>query len=277
MYKNIIIIFFIFVSISSVSWSQNRQANFPQEELKPVTIPDKDNVWVFMMAGQSNMAGRGFVEPGDTIPDNRILTINKENEVILAKEPLHFYEPKMTGLDCGMSFARELLAYIPDSISILMVPTAVGGSSILKWLSDAPHRGVPLLSNFKEKVEIAQKYGEIKGVLWHQGESDIKADRIKKRKEHLDSLFTQFRTMAGNKELPIVMGKLGNYSKDPKNWKKMNARIQRYARKDKYAVAVNSNDLADRGDKLHFNSEGQRELGKRYANIYLNKFRTHED
>jgi len=31
-------------------------------------IPAKENVWVFMLAGQSNMAGRDFVEPQDTLP-----------------------------------------------------------------------------------------------------------------------------------------------------------------------------------------------------------------
>ena len=76
------------------------------------------------------MAGRGKVESIDTIPDYRIFTINKEGKLILAKEPLHFYEPKITGLDCGLSFGKELLKHIPDSISVLIMPTAIGGSSI---------------------------------------------------------------------------------------------------------------------------------------------------
>jgi len=74
------------------------------------------------------MAGRGKVEPIDTIPDSRILTINQESELIFAKEPLHFYEHSIRGLDFGLSFGKELLKHIPDSISVLIIPTRVGGS-----------------------------------------------------------------------------------------------------------------------------------------------------
>ena len=98
---------------------------------------NKENVWVFIMAGQSNMAGRGIVEPEDTVSDKRIFSINKDGQIIIAKEPLHFYEPERTGLDCGLSFAKTLITKIPDSISILIIPTAVGGSSISQWLGDS--------------------------------------------------------------------------------------------------------------------------------------------
>jgi len=39
-------------------------------------VPAKKKVWVFVMAGQSNMAGRGQVEPEDTVANERILAIN---------------------------------------------------------------------------------------------------------------------------------------------------------------------------------------------------------
>jgi hypothetical protein len=139
--------------------NDDRTEFFPKIEQEPNVIPAKENVWVFILAGQSNMAGRGKVEPIDTIPDSRIFTINKEQELILAKEPIHFYEPTMTGLDCGLSFGKELLKKIPDSISLLIIPTAVGGSSIDQWINDSTYRNVTLLTNFKEKIEIGKKYG----------------------------------------------------------------------------------------------------------------------
>ena len=58
------------------------------------TSINKENVWVFIMAGQSNMAGRGIVEAEDTISDKRIFSINKDGQIIIAKEPIHFYEPR---------------------------------------------------------------------------------------------------------------------------------------------------------------------------------------
>ncbi len=114
--------------------TDERTQFFPTTEELVDKLPAKSQVWVFLMAGQSNMAGRGLVEPQDTISHSRILTINKVGKLIVAKEPLHFYEPSLTGLDCGLSFGKALLSHIPDSVSILLIPTAVGGSSISQWL-----------------------------------------------------------------------------------------------------------------------------------------------
>ena len=57
-------------------------------------LPSKENLWVFLMAGQSNMAGRGKIETQDLITNKRIITINENNHWIVAGEPLHFYQPK---------------------------------------------------------------------------------------------------------------------------------------------------------------------------------------
>ncbi|MBK8280134.1 MAG: hypothetical protein IPK94_08490 [Saprospiraceae bacterium] len=39
------------------------------------------------MAGQSNMAGRGLLEPEDTIPDPRIFTLDVSDHWVQAKSP----------------------------------------------------------------------------------------------------------------------------------------------------------------------------------------------
>ncbi|MGI6571957.1 MAG: sialate O-acetylesterase [Fermentimonas sp.] len=248
----------------------NRTEFFPKIEQKPNVIPDKENIWVFILAGQSNMAGRGKIEPIDTIPDFRIFTINKEGELILAKEPLHFYEPTMTGLDCGLSFGKELLKQVPDSISLLIMPTAVGGSSISQWINDSTFRNVTLMTNFKEKIEIAQKYGTIKGILWHQGESDATTqETIDIYNKQLRKLFTLFRNAIGNSELPIVIGELGSFSKADDKWKAINSKIEEYIKTDPNSFLIKTNDLKDKGDKVHFDSEGQREIGRRFAERFI--------
>jgi hypothetical protein len=82
------------------SVAQNEAStSLPKETIVVKKLPSKQNVWAFLLAGQSNMAGRGMVEPSDTLPDPRILTINQKNEIVVAKEPLHDYEPGRTGLD----------------------------------------------------------------------------------------------------------------------------------------------------------------------------------
>src|SRR6478735_4229278 len=80
-----------------------RTAFFPRQVEMPGAVSNAQKTWIFIMAGQSNMAGRGLVEPEDTLVNKRILTIDSEAHLIIAKEPLHWYEPSRTGLDCGYS------------------------------------------------------------------------------------------------------------------------------------------------------------------------------
>src|SRR5690606_38303303 len=172
--KSSIFIIVDMLCITVFAQNNDRTVNSPKTEEKVDKLQPKENLWVFIMAGQSNMAGRAFVEPQDTISHPRVITINKNNEWVYAKEPLHFYEPDLAGLDSGLSFGKELAERTRDHITIALIPCAVGGSSVEQWLNDAMHRDVKLLSNFKEKVDFAQQHGTIKGNLWHQGESDAK-------------------------------------------------------------------------------------------------------
>ena len=250
---------------------------FPFNSCSTEKVPGKkeeteinENIWIFLMAGQSNMAGRGAIEAEDLLTDNRILTINEFNSWIVAKEPLHFYEN--SGLDCGMSFAREMLKNVPDSITIAMIPCAVGGSSVFQWLSDKEHRGVKLLSNFYEKVELSQKKGVIKGILWHQGESNAKTNDIPNYKNALIELFNKFRTSIENNGLPIILGEIGRFAEPEEKagyFEEINKIIRNVATENENLFYVSSEGLDHKGDHLHFNSEAQRELGKRYAREML--------
>ncbi|RIW14646.1 sialate O-acetylesterase [Algoriphagus lacus] len=266
-----LLLLFVFLGLATTQ-KDPRTKFFPKLEEKPEVIPAKENLWVFILAGQSNMAGRGKVEPMDTIPDPRILTINKTGELILAKEPLHFYEPTLTGLDCGLSFGKELLKHIPDSVSILLIPTAVGGSAINQWISDETYRNVPLFSNFKEKTAIGKQHGIVKAILWHQGESDSAApETIEIYDQQLAVLFGKFRTEVGNPNLPIFMGRLGSYSKTDESWQAINSKMEAYQKTDPYAHLIKTKDLNHKGDFIHFDSEGQRVMGKRYANEFIQR------
>lgn len=265
------LLLFLFTLLgSAIAQTNDRTRFFPTEELKPDELPDKQKVWVFMLAGQSNMAGRGRVEPQDTIPNDRILTVNKNGELIIAKEPLHFYEPTMNGLDCGVSFARELLPNIPDNTSILLIPTAVGGSSILQWLNDSTFREVPLMTNFIEKLAIGKAHGTVKGILWHQGENDASTEEgISLYRGRLKRLFGSFRQETGNASLPIMMGELAVFSKNNENWQRINEEIKAYHATDENTAVIETGDLEDKGDTIHFDSEGQRTMGKRFARAYI--------
>ena len=52
-----------------------RMKNFPKTEAKGDRLPKKKNLWVFILAGQSNMAGRGFVEGRGNQPRENIQSL----------------------------------------------------------------------------------------------------------------------------------------------------------------------------------------------------------
>jgi hypothetical protein len=265
-----ILILFCLLSLFVNSQAQDgRTVYFPKKTEYPQRLPKKKNVWIFIMAGQSNMAGRGVVEPPDTLSNSRILTINHNNEMILAKEPLHFYEPNLTGLDCGLSFATQLLKDVDSSITLLLLPTAVGGSSTHQWLGDSLHRNVKLLSNFRERVMFAKKHGTIKGILWHQGEADTESRLIPGYEERLQKLFIQLRIYTKDMRLPILVGELGSFSENQTNWDQINKAINSCAAKDQHVFVISTQDLKSKEDKIHFNSESQRIMGERFAKKYM--------
>lgn len=249
--------------------AQDKTLNFPKMEEYPTEITTKENLWFFIMAGQSNMTGREFVEPQDTITNSRVFSINKDNKLILAKEPLVFYSaPNYIGLDCGLSFGKELLNHVDNNITIVVINTAVGGSSTDQWINNDLHRGLYLMSNLKEKVAFAQKNGILKGILWHQGESDAHDDLIPNYQNNLLKIFTEFRVFSNNPTLPIFVAELGSYFPEQELWNKINAQIHQVTEEDENTYLIKTDDFEHKGNSLHFNSASQRLMGKRFAKSF---------
>lgn len=261
----------LFCSIFLFGQCSKEEATSSQAITTQESSPAEPEVWVFLMAGQSNMAGRDEVEKIDSNGNQNILSINEAGEVITAKEPLHFYEPDFAGLDCGLSFAQNIIDNAPDGTKILMIPTAVGGSRIDQWIDDEEHRGVKLLSNFESKAKLAREQGIIKGILWHQGEGNANSGEIENYQSKLATLFTKFRNIVKNEELTIMIGELGSFSTNQADWDRINSEINNYANTDDNAHVISTEDFNDLGDDLHFNSAAQRKMGERFALEFLSQ------
>lgn len=216
------------------------------------------------MAGQSNMAGRDKVKTIDTATDYRIYCVDKWNKIQLAKEPLHKYEPGTAGYDCGISFAKEIIHYNNDSIKIILIPAAVGGSSIDQWLADSVHRNISLFSNLLEKLDIASKFGVLKGMIWLQGEEDAMNNKSAGYEQKLLLFFKQIREATESPDLAIVSGKLPIFKKGY-HWEQISSAIENTKTLlDKYSV-IDNHGLTHLGDSLHYDSESQKIIGQRFA------------
>ena len=267
-YKIVVLFLAVFISCAVPKNLTQTQTNiFPAKNEKPKSLPAKGNFYIFLMAGQSNMAGRGIIEAEDTLSNPLVLTLNKNNEWVYAKEPLHYYEPGRTGLDCGLSFGKEISKKLGNQITIGLVPCAIGGSSIEQWLGDSTYRGVTLYSNFLQKAKAASQYGIIKGMLWHQGESNTGTKNHVDYKNKLKSFFSKVRTDLQQRDMPIYLGLLGLYltnSSFPYR-DEINKDIKELSQTDNKIYLVKTSDFTHLKDTIHFDSRSQRMMGKRFA------------
>ncbi|MDR2683481.1 MAG: hypothetical protein LBB64_06405, partial [Dysgonamonadaceae bacterium] len=220
----------------------------------------KEKFHLYLLAGQSNMAGRGRVEPQDTAVNPRILMLNRNGEWEIAREPLHF-DKKEAGTGPGLAFAREMLA--GDDIVIGLIPCAAGGSGIDRW---RPGEFWEQTKSFPyddavARTKRAMNDGTLKGILWHQGEGDSSPSKVAAYKENLRRLVAAFRKEFNAPEIPFIAGELGEFWNDSG----LNA-VLHEAKSDicNYDV-VSAAGLKDKGDHTHFDAPSQRILGQRYA------------
>ncbi len=233
-------------------------------------LPKKESFHLYLLIGQSNMAGRGKVEDADKVPNPRVLTLTKENTWAPAVDPIHFDKP-VAGVGLGTSFGRTMLAAAEPGVTIGLIPCAVGGTPLERW-----QKGRDLYEQALVRARVALKDGTLKGILWHQGESDS-GDEAKSRSyaERLAAMVNDWRRDLGVPDAPFVAGKLGEFlvetSKDgkPVYWKLVNEQIASLPKLVKHAAVVDATGLKHKGDSVHFDSASLREFGSRYAAAML--------
>ncbi|WP_176954324.1 sialate O-acetylesterase [Niabella drilacis] len=222
------------------------------------------NYQVYLLMGQSNMAGRGILTGEYTgIRAERVLMLDRENEWVPARHPLHFDKPKVAGVGPGLSFGAALAkVYSKDTIGL--VPCAVGGTAISKWepgAFDEVTRTHPY-DDAILRLKAARKRGVIKGVIWLQGEGDSNPVSAKKYLARLTALIERIRKEAGDPELPFVVGELGRYRTQ---YRLVNEQLALLPKTVPFTLVVSSEGLVHKGDTTHFDSPSATEYGRRFA------------
>ncbi len=234
-------------------------------------LPAKEKFHLFLLVGQSNMAGRGVVEPQDQQPDPRVLMFDREGRWVPAVDPMHWDKPT-AGVGLGRSFARELLKAEPG-VTIGLIPCAAGGSPIDTWKEGVLHdqTGSHPWDDTVKRASAALPAGTLKGILWHQGESDCKPELAPAYEAKLLDLVARFRTMTKAPETPFILGQMGRFTEAP--WTAeitmVDAVHRRLPTLVDHCAFVSAEGLHHKGDKIHFDSASYRELGRRYAAAYL--------
>lgn len=240
-------------------------------------VSGQQKMELYLLIGQSNMAGRGELEAQDTIVPDRVFTLSKDLKWVPAKDPIHF-DKNAAGTGLGRTFGIEM-AKAHQNVKIGLIPCAVGGTSIDAWKPGAFDQATKThpWDDMLKRVQFALLSGEIKGILWHQGESDSNPSKYETYGEKLTDLISRIRQLTGNQNTPFVCGELGQFyiakvrkdgaASGPAD--EVMKATQEVVSHVGHSAFVSSKGLIHKGDQTHFDSRSVRELGKRYAEAML--------
>lgn len=246
------------------------------QDLSDWIIPDsKEKFHMFLLMGQSNMAGYGDVLPEDKEPIPGVLVFRWEGrdyEWTPARQPIQNLSKH--DLFClGGPFAKAYRKTHPG-VTVGLIPVAQGGAPI-----SSLNKGSKRYNMVMNRTRLARRSGVIKGILWHQGESDAKSEEwTDAYSEKLKQLVLDLRHDLNKPEIPFIVGNLGEFFGTGPGHKapayvvrinKIRAILRDHTNQLPYIGFVESAGLeAKESYKVHFNRESLIILGQRYAKVY---------
>lgn len=214
---------------------------------------------LFLLIGQSNMAGRGKVEPSDRKTHPRVFMLDKTNTWVPARDPVHFDKPKVAGVGLGSEFARRVAAANPDA-KIGLIPCAFGGTSLDQWKP-----GRALYTNAVHRAREALHSGRLAGILWHQGEADCAEQKRDTYPARFAAMVAQLRKDLDAEQVPVLIGELGEFNESKKQF---NAMLPQAVAAVQRSAMVSAKGLGANSDNVHFNRDALIEFGRRYYDAY---------
>ena len=253
------------------------------------------NFWIFVCFGQSNMEGfPGIPAQDKENVDSRFQLLaavdfkpgGRYNGPEREKDKWYTAIPPLCRPDSGLCpadyFGRTLASNLPPNIKIGVINVAVAGCKIemfdktnyqayaattASWLQNIVkiYDGNPY-QHLVDRARVAQKDGVIKGILLHQGESNS-GDRQwpNKVKGVYENLLNDLNLKA--EDVPLLAGEL--VAKDQGGaCAGMNTIIDDLPKTISTAHVVSATGCT-KANPLHFNPDGYRLLGTRYAEAML--------
>ena len=227
---------------------------------------------IYLLLGQSNMAGRGILTPSNRVSTVRVRSFANGEAWYPAREPIVLDKGAFHGACIGAQFGREMADADPKAV-IGLIPAAVGNTKLARW-----EPGGDLYNRAVEWTRKAlERGGTVKGILWHQGEADAGNEReVATYATRLKGMVAALRKEFG--DVPFVAGELGHFldtlgdisekktgHRSCRLWKEVNAQLKRAVAEIPNAALVGAEGLGDKGDHLHFSTEALRVFGRRYA------------
>lgn len=236
---------------------------------------------VYIVAGQSNGWRMSSLRAGDSkLPNGRKVYYYGMKCV---SEPDRSTFQVLASLDekaMGTQLAKSLLDHSDGDIIFIQYcrcGAGVWNNSEKGWYpGDNPMQGAVFDDGLYGKLTAYLKHARksanedyglewnVKGLFWHQGESDSNGDHFKSYHRNLTNLIWRFRHDLAD-DLPIVVGEIRELTEHDN---RINKILKQIANNDEHTAIAKATDLKFRPDRdgvpdVHFDLEGCRELGKR--------------
>ena len=257
--------------------------------ISPRLFAQDQNFHIYLCFGQSNMDGAGGIEVQDKTVDKRFMVLAAIDSTKQDRSKGNWYPavPPLCRGTGGMGpadyFGRTMVANVPENVRIGVVVVAVPGCKIELFEKDsfktyaatAPAWMTNIIKGYDgdpyqhlvSMGKLAQKEGVIKGILLHQGESNPNdKEWTNKVKGIYDNLMKDLNLKP--QEVPLLAGETVNAT-EKGVCAGMNKIIAELPNALPNSFVISSADCSSKKDRLHFDSAGIREFGKRYGEKML--------
>lgn len=222
-----------------------------------------------LMIGQSNMAGRGFINEVPMICNERILMLRNAGWQMMA-EPINYDRPN-AGIGLAGSFAA-MWCMEHEGEQIGLIPCVEGGSSLDDWAVDKN-----LFKNAVIQAGFAMQDSELIGILWHQGESDSYGGGYQTYYKKLQVIIESLRKELNAFEVPLIIGGLGDFlgkngfGLNCTEYELVNEQLLKFAREQENSCFVTAEGLTPNPDGIHMDAVSQRRFGVRYYEAFVKR------
>lgn len=223
---------------------------------------------MYILFGQSNMWGEPLPQAQDMVENPNIEVLTRiscgnhgKNEWVTALPPLHECVGQQGSGDSGPGvgpgdyFAKTVAAQYPND-KILLIPNAIPGVPISTFAV-----GSATYNEMIMRAELGQERGEIKGILFHQGESDCGSSSWPNA---VKAIVDAMRDTLGTGDIPFLAGEIPRSSQCSNH----NPQVAQLANIIDNAHVISSEGLSIT-DQYHFGLEAQRTFGTRYGEKML--------
>lgn len=249
------------------------------------------DLWI--LAGQSNMEGVGNLV--DTpLPSAEVNSLDMTDVWVTATDPLHrlpdandrvhwrrnaqgqperlqgealanWIANRKKGAGPGLPFALEMVRR--TGVPIGLIPCAHGGTSMDQWNPELKDKGGDsLYGGMVRRFELAG--GQVKGVLWYQGESDASPAAAPLFEEKFRNLIAAIRKDFHQPMLPFYYVQIGRHTSltNQKEWDLIQA-VQLKVESEIPNVGMVTCVDCELDDGIHVSTTEQPLLGHRLANL----------